>query len=187
MQVSHSLVKPKTLFWTLSKLGKFSSKSAYHVSQASRFTVSFNWNLLWNSKLHNRQKLLFWRILSDTIPCKARLKVIFHMSNLNCFICNSSMENSTHIFIHCPLVQHAFFISKWNFHVNAFAHLNVSNNLFASSLIRTEFIVFVASLFDLVWLNRNKVAQGSSSFSVQDLVSELLNVLLITGRAYAYP
>lgn len=107
------------------------------------------------------------------------------------------MENSTHIFIHCPLVQHAFFISKWNFHVNAFAHLNVknwiaslinlSNNLFASSLIRTEFIVFVASVFYLVWLNRNKVAHDPSSFSVQDLVSELLNVLLITGRAYAYP
>lgn len=42
--------------------------------------------------------------------------------------------------------------------------------MFSSDLIRNEFITFVATLYDLLWFNRNSVAQGSSSLSAQDLV-----------------
>lgn len=42
--------------------------------------------------------------------------------------------------------------------------------MFSSDLIRNEFITFVVTLYDLLWFNRNSVAQGSSSLSVQDRV-----------------
>lgn len=44
------------------------------------------------------------------------------------------------------------------------------NFLFHSSRTRIEFIVFVTTLYDLIWLNRSRVTHDSTSFSVQDLV-----------------
>lgn len=113
----------------------------------------FSWNLLWNSKIHNRHKILFWRIINVIIPCKAGLSVFFNMHNLSCAICNFNVEDANHIFMLCPLIQHAFFISKWNYNIQMFAHFTVkrwiafmfnsNNTLFSSCLLRNEFIVFV--------------------------------------------
>lgn len=163
------LVKPKTLFWRPSKLGIFFSKSAYHVSQSNRFNFNdqnaFNWNLLWISKIHNRHKILLWRILIDIIPCKARLNVLFNMADLTCYICNSCVENVPHIFIQCPFVQQVLFTSRWSFNMHAFVNFNINtwfatlfyhnNLLFASLNARTEFIVLIATVYDLIWINRN--------------------------------
>lgn len=93
IQISR-LASPKTLFGNPSKPGKFSSKSAYIVDQSNRFSFStppsgFNWNNLWNFKLHNRHKLLFWRILNNIFPTKSRLNYIFHCNDLCCLFYNN--------------------------------------------------------------------------------------------------
>lgn len=73
-----------------------------------------------------------------------------------------------------------FLISKWNFKLQAFSNLSINswinllldtnNSLFLSTSTRIELFVFVANLYDLIWLNMNRVIHGSTSFSVQDLV-----------------
>lgn len=72
IQISH-LASPKTLFGNPSKPGKFSSKSAYIVDQSNRFSFStppsgFNWNNLWNFKLHNRPNSSFGAFLTTSFP-----------------------------------------------------------------------------------------------------------------------
>lgn len=181
------LASPKTLFWFPSKSGKFSSKSAYLVDQFNRFThnspaSNFNWKSLWNAKLHNRHKLLLWRIINNILPTKARLNSLFHSVDLNCFFCNSNLENLNHLFINCPFIQQMWFISKWNYRIDSYTNVPVNswltqifdrrNNLFASYSVRDEFIVYTATIFDCIWFNRNRLAHGIFAFSVQELMSK---------------
>lgn len=93
------------------------------------------------------------------------------------------MESLDHLFIQCPFVQHVWFSTHWNFRLSSFSNLTITNwlalifdytnQLFLSSLIRTEFIAFIAVLFDLLWFHRNKISHGSSSISVQDLAIQV--------------
>lgn len=170
------LDRPKSLFWCPSLSGNFSSKSAYLTSQSLRLSPSthnrpFNWNLLWNSKLHNRHKMLFWRILNDLLPCKDRLNRLFNISDTNYVSCSSDVENLDHIFIHCPLIQQVWFSSHWNFRIATFSHMSINNwiallfyannQLFNSNYLRIKFIIFTDVLFDLIWTHRNRVAHGN--------------------------
>lgn len=157
---------------------KIPLKSAYIVDQSNRFSLSiFNWKKLWNSKLHNRHKLLIWRIISDILP-KAKLNQLFQIHDLNCFLCNANVENLNHLFVNCPFTQQLWFISNWNYNINVFSDTSFKdwlcyNNMFYSQVTRDEFIVFTAVLLDSIWLNRNKIAHGSPGFSVQDLLIKI--------------
>lgn len=180
------LASPKILFWIPSKSGNYSSKSAYLVAQSNRFsnnpTSCFNWKRLWNAKLHNRHKLLLWRILNNVLPSKAKLNSLFSTSDLYCYFCNSNLENLDHLFINCPFIQQMWFISKWNYRIDLFTNTSVNswldlifdckNKLFTSQNIREEFIVYVAAIFDCLWFNRNRIAHGSSSLTMQELMSK---------------
>lgn len=87
------------------------------------------------------------------------------MADLTCYICNSCVENVPHIFIQCPFVQQVLFTSRWSFNMHAFVNFNIktwfatlfdhNNLLFASLNARTEFIVLIATVYDLIWINRN--------------------------------
>ncbi|KAL3649275.1 hypothetical protein CASFOL_005678 [Castilleja foliolosa] len=84
----------KTLLWSPSKSGIFSTRSAYLLSQSGRFSspsnpsASFNWNNLWKSKLHNRFKLLLWKIVNNIIPCR----FIMMLLDINCKMFVSQMQ-----------------------------------------------------------------------------------------------
>lgn len=109
--------------------------------------------------LHNRHKLLLWRIVNGILPTKAKLNSIFHSNDLNCCLRDSSVESVDHIFINCHFVHQAWFISSWNFRMDNFVDMRIkdwiflifdsSNSLFCSNLRREEFIVYIAVLFDL--------------------------------------
>ncbi|KAL3628873.1 hypothetical protein CASFOL_027919 [Castilleja foliolosa] len=106
----------KTLLWSPSKSGSFSSNSAYFHSQAPRFTpplaLSFNWNKLWCSKIHNKHKLLIWKIVNNVLPCKAKLMSLFQITDTSCLLCNNSVEDLDHLFpelsLHSTSVVHLF-------------------------------------------------------------------------------
>lgn len=193
-----------------SKSGDFSSKSAYLTDQFNRFSNpspihSFNWKKLWNAKIHNRHKLLLWRIVNNLLPTKMRLNSIFRTPNLHCHLCNSGQDSSDHLFMRCPFIQQAWFISKWNFRIDFFSNLSVNDwisliltrniNMFSSQVVCNEFLVFNACLFDLVWFNRNKIAHGSLSLTVQELTKRAMknandhweNILLTSTSARSPP
>ncbi|KAL3642607.1 hypothetical protein CASFOL_013422 [Castilleja foliolosa] len=180
--------RQKTLIWSPSKSGKFSSKSVYLHSQDARFksansSISFNWKLLWKAKIHNRLKLLLWKILHNAIPCKARLNVLFNTNDTKCYFCNHNLESSDHIFLLCPFINQAWFTSYWNFNASNFSNFTIvqwlafifdeKNNLFTSPALRAEFILFTAILFDDIWYSRNLIAHGSPGFPVQVLVANV--------------
>uniref|UniRef100_A0A803Q247 Reverse transcriptase n=1 Tax=Cannabis sativa TaxID=3483 RepID=A0A803Q247_CANSA len=62
------------VFWKASNKGNFSVKNAYWLSQNNRFHPEReSWRSLWKLKIHPRQKLLIWKILSNYLPLKSNL------------------------------------------------------------------------------------------------------------------
>lgn len=79
--------------WAPSKSGRFSIKSAYRVNNKERFAMASRidrrlWKQLWHSSsLHERHKMLIWKLLVEPLP------------DLFCFLCDSSIESISHFFV----------------------------------------------------------------------------------------
>ncbi|XP_012829138.1 PREDICTED: uncharacterized protein LOC105950333 [Erythranthe guttata] len=175
--------QPKKLFSCPSKSGNFTSRSAYLTDIASRCShaaqnSTFSWNYIWNAKIHNRHKLLLWRIIIDLLPTKAKLNSFFPLNDLLCPICGLENESANHLFIRCPFLLQIWFTSKWNLCLNPFINepikdcialvLKENGNLLPSEILREEFVVYVAIICDIMWKNRNLITHGSSPPSLQD-------------------
>lgn len=182
------VAKPLTPFWKPSKSGLFSTKSAFYTDQSNRFMQasshnSFNWKNLWSANMHNRHKLLIWKIIHDIVPTSSRLSKIFPIDDSNCVFCNDDDDSTDHIFLKCPLISQIYFISKWCISLDRFKNesitnwiatmLDMNNNLFPSLNLKKEFIIFIAVLFDLLWMNRNLIAHRLPSLNLQDLLTKV--------------
>lgn len=68
-----------TFVWAPSKLGAFFVRSSYRLNNKGRFdsmddTTRKLWKGLWQSALHERHKLLVWKLILDIIPTKERIQ-----------------------------------------------------------------------------------------------------------------
>ncbi|KAL0285509.1 UNVERIFIED_CONTAM: hypothetical protein Sangu_2776500 [Sesamum angustifolium] len=168
------LMEPKKLFWTPSKSGDFSTKSAYWIIQERRLP-SNHANIkiakrIWSLRVHDRFKLLIWRILFDALPTKFRLNQIFPVSNLECPLCDAGCEDSHHLLLECAFTERIWFSSKWKFRLFPFRHLSVSEwfltitgkdqRFLPPNSTQEEFITFWIAVLDLIWRNRNNILHG---------------------------
>lgn len=116
------------LFWIPSKSGDFSTRSAYRINQREQFTSnshisSENWKRLWLSTLHNRHKLLLWRLLSQILPSRERLAGIIPDIDTTCPLCELKVESYHHMLLECPFIMALWWNSRWHIRTNAFNHL----------------------------------------------------------------
>ncbi|KAL3844844.1 hypothetical protein ACJIZ3_002247 [Penstemon smallii] len=179
---------PQQLIWIPSKSGKFSTKSCYIQSQKRRFPQlnSVDTKLfknLWNAKIHNRHKVLLWKIIFDLLPTRRRLSYILQVGILDCPICGAEVEDLNHLFLHCPLTKALWFNSKWSFKLDCLAVSSVrewiiilldkNDHSFISNENREFFLIYVVLTFEIIWLNRNKVTHNAPSFDVQEMTQRV--------------
>ncbi|KAL3813124.1 hypothetical protein ACJIZ3_014392 [Penstemon smallii] len=156
------------LIWIPSKSGKFSTKSCYLASQKVRFPQLNSDDIkmfknLWSARLHNRYKILLWKIIFGILLTKKRLNRFIHVNNIECPLCGDEVENLDHLFLRCPFAKAIWFNSSWSLKVECFANVPVRNwiamlldknaNLFPSNEIREFFLIFAALTFDSIWFN----------------------------------
>lgn len=149
---SNSLIYP--IFWKPSKSGIFTSKSAFLADNANRIHQSpllptFSWKNLWAARIHNRHKLLIWRIVHDILPTRAKLSSFFPLPNSLCPLCDMDLEDVEHLFLKCPYIQQLWFTSKWSFCLTPFINEPIANwialilrkngTIFPSDNLREEF------------------------------------------------
>ncbi|KAF4359409.1 hypothetical protein F8388_005666 [Cannabis sativa] len=101
------------LFWKHGADGKYSVKKTYWLSQHFRFHEEKPaWKRLWTLKLHPRQLVFLWRILSECLPLKSRLGFT-RMDDKQCVFCGDAIETELHLFCHCPFARMIWFLSPW--------------------------------------------------------------------------
>uniref|UniRef100_A0A803PBX2 CCHC-type domain-containing protein n=1 Tax=Cannabis sativa TaxID=3483 RepID=A0A803PBX2_CANSA len=149
------------VFWKASNKGNFSVKNAYWLSQSNRFLPEReSWRCLWKLKLHPRQKLLIWKILSNCLPLKSNLGFM-HNLDKECYLCNSEVESELHLFGTCSFARSLWFRGQWGLRSNT---LNVhSFEDFFQQLVLTKdelLVLFAACLFEVVWHCSNEARIG---------------------------
>ncbi|XP_060962306.1 uncharacterized protein LOC133032394 [Cannabis sativa] len=103
--------------WTLESHGQFSCKSAYLAQALERAPLCDVapklWNKLWNSKILERHKVLWWCILSSALPVRAVLGTRFHLEDQSCPLCGRGGESIEHLFLSCEVALHFWRSSLW--------------------------------------------------------------------------
>lgn len=96
-----------TFVWFPSASGNFSVRSAYRANNGARFGIlssvdNAKWKGVWHSNLHERHKLVLWKVLSNVLPTKDRIKQFVPLLDLECFLCGSRIEYIHHLLFECP-------------------------------------------------------------------------------------
>uniref|UniRef100_A0A803NMC7 Reverse transcriptase domain-containing protein n=1 Tax=Cannabis sativa TaxID=3483 RepID=A0A803NMC7_CANSA len=158
-----SLVKPS---------GEFSIKSAYRLS----LNIDTNrpeytkWKTVWGVRIHNRLKMIWWKILSNSLLTKARLSMVFALDNALCPLCNMDEENSLHLLWSCEFTRAIWFGCMWQVRTNALTAASWEDWLvwFSDEDKRPNrmhlhlFLGGTATVFEEIWRVRNKLTHDNT-------------------------
>ena len=95
------------LQWDWDITGQYTVKSAYNLLQVQKgaWTVhddDSSWKALWKIKAPKKALSVLWRALTHCLPTKMQLIQKRVQVDSLCEICKSGVENTAHIFLHCP-------------------------------------------------------------------------------------
>jgi hypothetical protein len=99
--------RPDKLMWIKEPKGQFFVKSAYNTCQETSTSHSQDplWKKLWKLKVHDRVKMLLWRIASNVLPTKDNLAKRLGSIDTDCPLCNEAKETITHLFFECTVTR----------------------------------------------------------------------------------
>ena len=112
--------RPDKLIWVNDPKGAFTVKSAYKTNQASTTAIPREniWTKLWNLKVHDRIKMLLWRIGNNILPTKEVLAQRFAIQDTRCCLCEDPLESIIHLFTSCPVARAIWFGSCCNIRID---------------------------------------------------------------------
>ncbi|XP_062086034.1 uncharacterized protein LOC133792130 [Humulus lupulus] len=127
------------------------------------------WMQIWKSKIHERHKIMWWQILMDALPCKAKVARFLHMANSKCTLCNHEEKNTLHFLWSCPVSARLWFLYCWGITAERvrisswkewFQVLgNDSNRPPTSSF--NDLMQRAATIVSVIWRERNSIAHGA--------------------------
>ena len=104
-----------TYEWELKMVSSLLNLLICLIKQADRFHNHDDpfWKELWKSKLHERIKMLMWRIAGDVIPTRQKLGQFISCMDRSCMLCDGGEENLEHLFFDCCLAKCLWFVSPF--------------------------------------------------------------------------
>lgn len=167
--------EPDKLIWNPTVSGTFTVRSAYRAINHARFCTASRldkrvWELLWRSNLHERHKVLVWKLLNGLTPTKCRINGIVPVPDLSCFLCNASEESIEHLLFECPIAIICWMQSAWQIRIEQFKDrgcvhwfqllLDDGNLLPIDGETKDRVLHFAAVCFEQMWLQRNRLRLG---------------------------
>uniref|UniRef100_A0A803PL06 Reverse transcriptase domain-containing protein n=1 Tax=Cannabis sativa TaxID=3483 RepID=A0A803PL06_CANSA len=152
-------------FWTLESNGCFSCKSAYLaqvVDTASPGEAAPSlWNKLWNSKVPERLKVLWWRILSKALPVRSELRRRFPIQDESFPLCGLEVETMEHLFLACNVASHLWRSSPWGIFPISDSGIRLWDwvkflwDLNKKGINEHEVFLYASLIVDMIWRTRN--------------------------------
>uniref|UniRef100_A0A803PQ85 Reverse transcriptase zinc-binding domain-containing protein n=1 Tax=Cannabis sativa TaxID=3483 RepID=A0A803PQ85_CANSA len=154
-----------SLFWTLESSGRFSCKSAYLAQAVDRASLGevapSMWNKLWNSKIPERLKVLWWCILSKALPVRSVLGKRFPIEDESCPLCGMEVETLEHLFLSCNVASHLWRSSPWRIFsicdtgIRMWDWVKFLCDLKKKGINEHEAFLFASLTIDTIWRTRN--------------------------------
>ena len=164
--------------WMKTTNGEFSVKSAFKevCREAADPEVNVLMNQIWKSSLHQRLKLLLWRIAVGALPTKDSLSRFLTNFDNSCLLCNSFCESVVHVFWECNLARALWFgicgVRTEHFHLDNAADL-VEVIVFPSDdLVFPDYFLLQGTLIlDLVWKARNSKVYDEGTVEAGEIMN----------------
>ncbi len=176
------------LIWILDPKGNFSIKSDSTLCYNNLESVDPNiqWKKMWKLNLHERLKILAWRIASDILPTNLNFVRRVGFGNPLCPLCNNYEESTLHLFFQCSISRSIWFGLSWGVHpdilnvhrcedvvkllteppMNAQGPIDLKN-------LKTHAAILMACTLDCIWCLRNKVVHGTTPINLPLIVKDL--------------
>jgi ribonuclease HI len=112
-----SAPRPNKLIWILNPKGNFTVKSAIRANQVNVDEASNEyWKKIWKLKIHDRYKLLVWRIATGILPTKLNIAHKMGITDTCCPLCHMNEESIEHLFFQCSISRAIWFGTSWAIH-----------------------------------------------------------------------
>uniref|UniRef100_A0A2N9IWX8 Reverse transcriptase domain-containing protein n=1 Tax=Fagus sylvatica TaxID=28930 RepID=A0A2N9IWX8_FAGSY len=161
--------------WIKSSSGEFLVKSAYKevcsLDLDSEGTAVMK--RLWKTQLHQRLKMLLWRIAAGVLPTHDSLVRFVPNLDMLCPLCNACSESVIHLFWECSLARAMWFgiagIYTDHFQLDSKVDL-VEAIVFPSNDLANSFTLKGALIIDLLWKARNHIVHEDGVVEAKSLM-----------------
>lgn len=98
--------------WIKNQNGKFFVKTAYHIAAKlvctpSPISSNLQMGKIWKLKIHDRHKLLHWKISWNILQTRSQLKrYIPNIPSTECPLCRAQDETTLHLLRNAPLLEY---------------------------------------------------------------------------------
>lgn len=146
------------------------------------------WKALWRMKVHERLKVLLWRIIWDTLPTRCRLAERIgsrRENDLDCVLCGAEMESTYHLFLVCPVSRIIWRESPWPMDITVFSEAPLIDWIRLIILPRADWLppeehhhfqLFALNMLDIVWMARNTIVHEGGTIEVLELIRKIRNL-----------
>jgi len=123
-----------------------------------------------------------WKLLMDRIPSKQNLDLqncLGNDANVNCVFCEAVVETSSHLFLHCLVINQVWTsVMNWlefNFvtHPNLFVHFACWSDMANSKKIRRGFWLIWHAVVWVIWRKRNDRIFNNKVKGVEEMVEDV--------------
>ncbi|KAL5541504.1 hypothetical protein UlMin_009214 [Ulmus minor] len=133
-----------------------------------------------------RHKILWWQMLANCLPIKNRLAIFFPISNINCLICHSNVENILHLFVYCDLAMKLWLASSWNPRLDLLELASPMHFLRFLWMIKAQdsrvargntgrsIFLFASVLCDFLWKHMNDITHGGAPMDLTLLIQNII-------------
>ncbi|XP_060965595.1 uncharacterized protein LOC133034516 [Cannabis sativa] len=171
--------------WTLESNGQFSCKSAYLAQALERaphcVVAPKLWNQLWNSKILERHKVLWWCILSSALPVRAVIGTRFHIDDQSCPLCGRCVESIEHLFLSCEVALHFWRSSPWGIYpvcdtgIRAWDWVKFIWDLKHKGARVDDIFLYASIVVDTIWRVRNEKVHNNCPVDINKCIDNICN------------
>jgi ribonuclease HI len=162
--------------------GTLTVKSAYKVATKEENSAHSNTILgnIWKSSIHDRLKMLLWRIGLNILPTKSSIALFASNFDTNCPLCSIHVETPLHLFWQCPLARALWFNSVWGIRTDLIHLDNILQLIemllspLPSLLLNNgevdKLLLCGAIIMDLIWKARNSMVHENILVNIDNLL-----------------
>uniref|UniRef100_A0A2N9IGZ4 Reverse transcriptase domain-containing protein n=1 Tax=Fagus sylvatica TaxID=28930 RepID=A0A2N9IGZ4_FAGSY len=159
------------LCWIADPKGVFTVKSAYKLNISHTWPCNPDscWKDLWKCKLHERLKILIWRIGCNILPTNLNIFSRLSKGSPLCPLCGVEEESISHLFFKCKVTRMFWFGTSWGIRAELLpvaTELDViklvvnppvpKSTSSASRLVSSQTSVQIALILEAIWNFRNR-------------------------------
>uniref|UniRef100_A0A2N9F619 Reverse transcriptase zinc-binding domain-containing protein n=2 Tax=Fagus sylvatica TaxID=28930 RepID=A0A2N9F619_FAGSY len=149
------------------------------------------WKALWKLKIHERYKILIWRIANGILPTRLTMAQKVGLGDTICPFCRGCEELIDHLFFKCSVSRALWFGTSWAIQSCHLTVLNyedilqliiephvVSNTTLDMQRLREQTSIQIATTLDSIWNLRNQVVHQDYKFNILVIIKNLESRIL---------